>query len=79
VPESNVRLFPNADEVAPDAILELARGNLTTAVVVGIDHDGDLFVLSNTTNAPLVYWLLSRAARKCLPDERAFAIVEDAS
>lgn len=45
-------------EIPPDRVLEKAAGQVTTAVVLGWDADGELYLSSSTADAKTILFLL---------------------
>lgn len=48
-------------ELPPDRVLERAVGEITTAVVLGWDNDGELYISSSTGDAKTILFLLALA------------------
>ncbi len=61
----NVACLPTG-ATHPDAILEMARGKTQEVLVVGIDHDGDLWFSGSTETLERAHWLLTLAAQQVL-------------
>lgn len=53
-------------DIPPDRVLESAMGELTDAVVVGWDKDGQFYFGSSVAGGPEVMWLLEVAKKKLL-------------
>ena len=58
-----VHCLPIPTDTHPDAILEIAKGNLTTAIIVGEHRDGTLWVSSSNVTLMNIYYLLQRASK----------------
>lgn len=52
----------------PDAILEMAKGQLSHAVVIGVTPNGELYFSSSTQDLPTIHWLASLVVRECLEE-----------
>ena len=50
--------FVDTQDLPADAVLERAKGELTTAIVVGFDHDGKPWIYSSLAGGPEAVWLL---------------------
>jgi hypothetical protein len=50
----------------PDRILESAIGEVTDAIIVGWDKNGDLYFASSIGDCPEVLWLLELAKKGLL-------------
>lgn len=53
-------------DLDPDRVLSKALGQLKGAVVIGYDHDGDLYVTSSYADGGDMLWALEQAKRKLL-------------
>lgn len=65
---SNLRLFPGitVNDHDPDVMLELAKGSLSSVVVLGYDKEGGFFFSSNLADGGAVVWLLELAKKQLL-------------
>lgn len=57
-----------SSDVHPDAILHMAQGHLQEVLVIGLNHEGGLWVSGSTAELSRIHWLASRVAAKCLGD-----------
>lgn len=53
-------------DINPDEVLEGAKGQLTSVVVIGYDRDGYLFLASSSADGPKVNWLLDKVKHKLI-------------
>lgn len=53
-------------DLDPDRVLSKALGQLEGAVVIGYDHEGDLYVASSYADGGDMLWALEQAKRKLL-------------
>ena len=68
-----ISCLPIATDTHPDAILNMALGQLEDVIVVGKDKAGDLWVSGSMADISYLHWLLSRAIAKCI-DEPPFQL-----
>lgn len=68
VKTDNVRIFPGITPYSldPDIMLNKAVGQTKAVVIVGWDHDGELFFSSSEPGGPEVLWLLEKAKQALL-------------
>jgi len=57
----------DAVKIAPDTVLESALGKLSVAVVLGIDHDGDIYCASSD-GRPEIIALCERVKARLIAD-----------
>jgi|CXWL01.1.fsa_nt_gi hypothetical protein len=53
--------LPGSSDLSADTILELAKGNVSDAVIVGKDKDGDLAIWTTSCELPKILWMLANA------------------
>ena len=53
-------------DICPDKVLEAAVGQLETAVVLGWDTEGEVYIASSTGDLKEVLWLIEIAKQKIL-------------
>lgn len=53
-------------DLPPDRILEAAAGRLEGVVVIGFDHEGELYAASSYADGGTVLWLLEQCKRNLL-------------
>lgn len=56
-------------DVAPDAVLEAAKGKLEGVVLVGFDAEGELYAASSYADGGTVLWLLEKLKQNLLTGE----------
>jgi hypothetical protein len=68
VADKTLKLFPGitTKDHDPDVMLQLARGELAEVVIIGWDHDGELFFSSNVADGGSVLWLIEKAKKMLL-------------
>ena len=62
-------------DMPPDRILQQAIGEMSDVMVVGWDHDGELYVRTNFSDGGAVLWLLEKVRQellKCTEDSNSF-------
>lgn len=47
-------------EIEPDKVLDAAKGQLSEAIVIGLDHDGNIY-FAGTHGGPKALWLIELA------------------
>lgn len=50
-------------DIPPDTVLEGAMGKLESVLVVGWDHEGDLYVASTSSKPSEAAWLMENAKK----------------
>lgn len=65
---SNVTKFRGITiaDIPPDTILEAATGKLDSTLVIGWDHDGNLYVASTSSSPGEIMWLMESAKKYLL-------------
>lgn len=60
---SNVTKLPciTTLDIPPDTVLEAAMGKLESVVVIGWNHEGDLYVAGTSSKPAEVAWLIENA------------------
>jgi hypothetical protein len=59
--------IPTKNDLPPDRILTAATGKLPeTAMVIGYDEEGDLYLASSTGDGRELLWLLERAKKRLM-------------
>jgi hypothetical protein len=53
-------------DMDPDRILERAKGELETAIVIGFDKDGEEYFASSVADGAQALWILERAKKALL-------------
>ncbi|WP_313195863.1 hypothetical protein [Shinella zoogloeoides] len=65
---SNVRIFTGITPLPFDAdvMLEKARGQLKSVIIIGETEDGEEFFSSSISDGPETLWMLERAKHKLM-------------
>jgi hypothetical protein len=53
-------------DIDPDEVLEGAKGQLKSVVVIGYDAEGDIFLASSSADGKTVNWLLDKVKHKLI-------------
>jgi hypothetical protein len=53
--------MPGPGDIDPTALLEMAKGQCSELVIIGVDSDGDLAIWSTTGDMPRMNWWLTLA------------------
>lgn len=58
--DDNIITFPGATmgEIAPDLILDSAKGKLTSVLLLGTDSKGNHFIASSTGDSAQLLWMI---------------------
>lgn len=56
-------------DIEPDKVLNGAVGELSTAIVIGYEHDGGEYFASSITNRAEILWLVERFKQMVLSAE----------
>lgn len=58
---AKVFCHPGSSDIDATALLEMAKGQCSELVIIGIDNDGDLAIWSTTGDMPRMNWWLTLA------------------
>ena len=58
--------FVDTQDLPADAVLERAKGELATAIVVGFDHAGKPWLYSSLASGPEAVWLLQTGIHRLM-------------
>jgi hypothetical protein len=53
-------------DLDPDRILDRAKGQLETVIIIGVDEDGDEYFASSVADGGSALWMMERAKKALL-------------